>query len=158
MFVICSISQGMKSSKHGLFVFPPKETIHVIWRRHYSICQSCCSMTSKRSLDWFLKSSSSMKGFHPSVRLTKQKPRAFVSIGLYPFDKPIKSLYFRSLLFLFCLRVFILRTYENRSTSTTTFSLNLEIEWRQLSRFAAQMTLVHACALLSTEKIPYSLS
>ena len=35
---------------------------------------------------------SGMKLFHSSVRLTNQKPRAF----LYPFDKPIKSLYFRS--------------------------------------------------------------
>ena len=34
---------------------------------------------------------SGMKYFHPSVRLTNQKPRA-----LYPFDKPIKLLYFRS--------------------------------------------------------------
>ena len=33
---------------------------------------------------------------------------------LYPFDKPIKSLYFRSF-FLFCSRVFISRIYENRS-------------------------------------------
>ena len=32
-----------------------------------------------------------MKFFHPSVRLTNQKPSA-----LYPFDKPIKSLYFRT--------------------------------------------------------------
>ena len=35
---------------------------------------------------------SGMKFFHPSVRLTKQKPCAC----LYPLDKPIKSLYFRS--------------------------------------------------------------
>ena len=34
---------------------------------------------------------SGMKYFHPNVRLTNQKPRA-----LYPFDKPIKLLYFRS--------------------------------------------------------------
>ena len=34
---------------------------------------------------------SDMKFCHPSVRLTSQKPRTF----LYPFDKPIKSLYFR---------------------------------------------------------------
>ena len=34
---------------------------------------------------------SGMKYFHPSVRLTNQKLRA-----LYPFDKPIKLLYFRS--------------------------------------------------------------
>ena len=32
-----------------------------------------------------------MKFFHPSVRLTKQKPRS-----LYSFDQPIKSLYSRS--------------------------------------------------------------
>ena len=34
---------------------------------------------------------SGMKFFHPNVRLTNQKP-----LLLYPFDKPIKSLYFRS--------------------------------------------------------------
>ena len=33
-----------------------------------------------------------MKFFHPRVRLTNQKPRT----SLCPFDKPIKSLYFRS--------------------------------------------------------------
>ena len=65
-------------SKHGLFVFPPKKTL--IWRRHCSICQSCCSMTSKRSVDWFLQSSSGMTFFHLNVRLTNQKPRAFVSV------------------------------------------------------------------------------
>ena len=42
-------------SKHGLFVFPPKKTL--IWRRRCSIGQSCCSMTSNRSFDWFLESS-----------------------------------------------------------------------------------------------------
>ena len=35
---------------------------------------------------------SGMKFFHLSVRLTNEKPVAFVC----PFDKPIKSLYFRS--------------------------------------------------------------
>ena len=82
---ICFISQSMKRSKHGLFVFPPKKTL--IRRRHCSICQSCCSMTSKR----FLESSSDMKFFQPSIRLTSQKRRAFVSvrqtnqIALFPF-------------------------------------------------------------------------
>ena len=33
-----------------------------------------------------------MKFFHLSVRLTNEKPDTFV----FPFDKPIKSLYFRS--------------------------------------------------------------
>ena len=35
--------------------FPAKETL--IWRRHCSIGQSCCSMTSKQSIEWFLVSS-----------------------------------------------------------------------------------------------------
>ena len=52
--VILFISQRMKRFKHGLFVFPPEKTL--ICRRHCSIGQSCCSMTSKQSIDWFLES------------------------------------------------------------------------------------------------------
>ena len=69
--------------------FSAKENL--IWRRHCWIGQSCCSMTSKRSIGWFLESSSGMKFFHQSVRLTNQKPHAFVSvrktnqIALFPF-------------------------------------------------------------------------
>ena len=51
-----------------------------------------------------------MTFFHPSVRLTTKS-----HARLYPFDKPIKSLHFRSFVFLFCLRIFISRSYENRS-------------------------------------------
>ena len=57
--------------------FPAKETL--IWRRHCSIGQ-------------FSRKFSGMKFFHLSVRLTSEKPDAFVC----PFDKPIKLLYFRS--------------------------------------------------------------
>ena len=70
VFVICFISQWMKRSKHGIFVFPPKKTL--IRRRHCSIGQS---YASKRSID-----SSDMKFFQPSVCLTNQKPLAFVSV------------------------------------------------------------------------------
>ena len=89
MLVIYIISQWMKRSKHGLFAFLPKKTL--IWRGHCSIGQWCCSMTSKWSIDWFLESSSGVKFFQPSVRVTNQKPRAFVSvrqtnqIALFPF-------------------------------------------------------------------------
>ena len=75
--------------KHRLLVFPPKKIS--VWRRHCSIGQSCCGMTSKRSIDWFLESSSGMKFFQPSVCLTNQN-----HARLYPFDKRTKSLYFRS--------------------------------------------------------------
>ena len=89
MFVICFISQWMKRSKHGLFVFPPKKTL--IWRRHCSIGHLCCSMTSKRSVDWFLESSQAWSFFTRAfAQPTKSHAR------LFPFDKPIKSLYFRS--------------------------------------------------------------
>ena len=65
--------------KHGLFVFPLKKTL--IWK----------SEESKRTIHCFLKSSSGMNFFQPSVRLTNQKPRPFVSvrqtnqIAVFPF-------------------------------------------------------------------------
>ena len=65
--------------------FPAKETL--IWRRHCSIGQSCCSMTSKK----FLESSSGIKFVYPRVRLANQNPGEFVSvsytnqIALFPF-------------------------------------------------------------------------
>ena len=89
VFVICFISQWMKRSKHRLFVFPPKKTL--IWRRHCSIGQSCSSMTSKRSIDWFLESSRAWSFFtRPFSKPDKSHAR------LYLIDRPIISLYFRS--------------------------------------------------------------
>ena len=52
-----------------------------------------------------------MKFFHLSVRLTNEKPGAFVC----PFDKSIKSLYFRSFVVSVLSCAFISRSYENRS-------------------------------------------
>ena len=112
--------EGMKRSKDGLFVFPLKKIL--IWRRHCSIGQSCCSMTSKRSIDWFLESSSDMKFFQPSVCLNNQKPRAFVSV---PKNQSNCSISVR-LLFLFCSRVFISRSCENRSIIFALFTRNFK--------------------------------
>ena len=59
----------------------------------WPIGQSCCSMTSKRSIGWFLESSRAWSFFTRAfAKPTKSRAR------LYPFDKPIKSLYFRSFL------------------------------------------------------------
>ena len=88
MFVICFISQWMKRSKHGFFVFPPKKTL--MWRRHCLIGQSSYSMTSKRNIGCFLESSQACFFTRAFPSPTKSHTR------LYPFDKPIKSLYFRS--------------------------------------------------------------
>ena len=93
----------MKGTKHGLVIFPPKKTL--IWRRHCLIDQSCCSMTSKR----FLESSSGMKFFQPSDLLTNQRCVCIRSIN--QSNRFISA----RLLFLFCSRVFISRSYENRS-------------------------------------------
>ena len=89
--------------------FPAKKTL--IWRRHCSIGQSCCSMKSKRSIGWFLESSRAWSFFSRAfAQPTKSHAR------LYPFDKPIKSPYFRSFVVSVCSRVFISRSYESRSS------------------------------------------
>ena len=81
---ICFISQWIKRSRYSLFVFPPKKTL--VWRRHWSIGQSCCSMTSKRGIGWFLESSRVWRFFARAfAQPTKSRAR------LYPFDKPMKS-------------------------------------------------------------------
>ena len=68
--------------------FPTTKTL--IWRRHCSIGQSCCSMKSKRSIGWFLESSRAWSFFTRAFgKPTESHAR------LYPFDKPIKSFYFR---------------------------------------------------------------
>ena len=85
----------MKRSKHDLFVFPLKKTL--IRRRHCSIGQSCCTVTSQRSISLFLESSSGMK--FGSVRYINQSNRS-ISVRLF---------------FLFFSRVSISRSYENRS-------------------------------------------
>ena len=89
--------------------FPAKKTL--IWRSHCSISQSCCSMKSKRSIGWFLESSRAWSFFS---RAFAQPTKSHVR--LYPFDKPIKSLYFRSFVVSVCSRVFISRSYESRSS------------------------------------------
>ena len=54
---------------------------------------------------------SSMKFFYVNVRLTNQKPPAFVSVRYNQSNRSISVRF----LFLFCSRVFISRSYENRS-------------------------------------------
>ena len=78
---------------------------------------------------------SGMKFFHPSVRLTNQKPRAFVFGSLNQSNGSISV----RLLFLFCSRVLISRSYENRCNrniingsakcSTTVTDKLLSVAW-----------------------------
>ena len=103
------ISQWMKRWKHGLFVFPPKKTL--TWRRHHSIGQSCCSMTSKQSIDWFLEIKVLGHEIFSSERSLNQ-PKA-MRVCFRSKNQSNRSISVR-LLFLFCSRVFISRSYENR--------------------------------------------
>ena len=82
--------------------FPAKKTL--IWRRHCSISQSCCSMTSKRSTGWFLESFSRERSLN--------QPKA-TRVCIRSINQSNRSISVR-LLFLFCSSVFISRSYENR--------------------------------------------
>ena len=98
MFVLFDLSaNGWRDQNiHGLFVFPPKKTL--IRSRPCSIGQSCYSMTSKWSISWFLESSRAWSFF--TWAFAKSQSNRSISVCL---------------LFLFCSRVFTLRSYENRS-------------------------------------------
>ena len=95
-------TNGWKDSKNGIFIFPPKKTL--IWRRHCSIGKSCCSMTSKQSVVWFLEFLG-REVFQPSVRLTNQKA---ARVCIRSINQSNRSIFVR--LFLFCSRVFISRS------------------------------------------------
>ena len=96
----------MKRSKHGLLVFPPKKTL--IWRRHCLTGQSCCSMTSKRIIDWFLESSRAWSFFSPERSLNQPKATRVCIRSINQSNPSISVLF----LFLFCSHIFISRSYE----------------------------------------------
>ena len=99
VFVICFISQWMKRTKQGL---PNMEMALLDWPivLQYDVT--------------FLESSpaSGLKFFQPSVRLTNQKP-----VRLYPSINQSNRSISVHLLPLLCSRLFIPRSYENRSNS-----------------------------------------
>ena len=100
-YLFQTINKWMERSKHGFFVFPPKKTL--IWRRHCSIGQSCYSMTSKSKQSII---------FSPELN----QPKA-TRVCIRSINQSNRSISVR-LLFLFCSRVFISRSYENRSNPT----------------------------------------
>ena len=92
----------MKRSKHDLFVFPPKKI------------KSCCSMTSKRSIGWFLEIlGHEVFSLISSVRL-KNQPKA-TQVCIRSINQSNRSISVH-LFFLCCSRVFFSRSYENRSS------------------------------------------
>ena len=85
----------MKRWKHELFVFPPKKTLTL--RMHCSIAQSSCSVTSKRSIDWFLESSGH-EVFSPEFSLNQPKA---TRVCIRSINQSNRSISVR-LFFLFC--------------------------------------------------------
>ena len=68
----------MKRSKHGLFVFPPKKTL--IWKKVLFDWPIMLQYDVKAKYGLVSRKFSGMKFFHPKVRITNQKPCAFVSV------------------------------------------------------------------------------
>ena len=106
----------MKRSKHGLFVFPPKKTL--IWK-------SIVRRQSEVQID-FQKVLWQEVFFHPSVRLNQPKATRERVRSINQSNRSISV----CKLFLFCSRVFISRSYENRSNNqvhirNTRYVLNL---------------------------------
>ena len=100
-------------SKYGLFVLPRKKTL--IWRRHCSIGQSFAVWRqSEVSVDFYKVLGHEV--FSPERSLNLPKATR-VCIRSTNQSKPSMSV---RLLFLFCSRIFISRSYENR----TIFKLN----------------------------------
>ena len=77
MFVICFISQWMKRWKDGLR-FPAKENPNI--KKALFDWPIVLQYDVKAKYRLISRKFSGMKFFHPSVRLTNQKPRAFVSV------------------------------------------------------------------------------
>ena len=71
-------------------------------------------MTSKRSIDWFPESSAGYEVFSPEHSLNQPIATSVCILSTKQSNRAISV----CLLFLFCSRVFISRSYENRSQKT----------------------------------------
>ena len=117
--------QDMDSSKKSL-----------IWRRHCSIGQSCYSMTSKRSIGWFLESPQAWSFF---TRAFANQPKA-ARVCIHSINQSNRSISVR-LLFLFCSRVFISRSYENCSKKKSVYQIGLLFTHKKRSKAAPRRSL-----------------
>ena len=94
------------------FRFPAKKNL--IWRRHWSIGQSCCSWLKydvKVKYRLISRKFSGMKFFLPECSINQPKA---TWVCIRSINQSNRSISVR-LFFLFCSRVFVSRSYENRS-------------------------------------------
>ena len=89
LFVLSAMDEKIRT---WTLRFPAKENANM----EIALMSYCNTIGQSNNAKYRLISRkfSGVKFFHQCVRVTNQKPRAFAS--LYPFDKPIRSLYFRS--------------------------------------------------------------
>ena len=123
MFVICFIDPSMKRSKHGLFFFPPKKT--VMWRRYNVLFDWAIVLQYDVKAKYLLisrKFSDITELFSPERLLNQPKAKRVCICWIS---------YFVRLLFLFCSRVSISRSYENRSNFDEKFGAidHIELQW-----------------------------
>ena len=114
MFIICFASQWMKRSKLGLFVFPPKKTVIHMEKALFDwtiILQYEVKAKYRLNSRKFL----GIKLFSPERSLNQPKATLVCIRSINQSNRSISV----GLLFLFCLRVFISKTYENRSIALT---------------------------------------
>ena len=94
------------------FHFPAQKNL--IWRRHWSIGQSCCSWLQddvKAKYRLISRKFSGMKCFLPECSINQTKATRVCIRSINQSNRFISV----RLFFLFCSRVFISRPYENRS-------------------------------------------
>ena len=109
---ICFINQWMKRSKHGLFVFRPKNPNMEKALFNWPIV---LQYDVKAKYQLISGKFSGMKVLISPERFLNQ-PKA-IPVCICSINQSIRSISFR-LLSLFCSRVFISRLYENRSKKT----------------------------------------
>ena len=136
-----------EKSKLGLLDFLLKKTL--IWRKHCSIGRSCCNMTSKQSIDWVLESSRAWI-FFPERSLNQPKA---TRVSVRSIDQSNRSISVH-LLFLFCSRAFISRSFENRSIVALFFVYSEYLKWP--SRFLTRSKILDVASFLHCLQITFS--
>ena len=109
MFVICFISQLLKRSKHGLFVFPTKENPYM--EKALFDWPIVLQYHLKAKYRLIFRKFFGMNFFSAKLSLNqpKAKPRTFCIRSTNKSNRFISV----RLFFLYCSRVFISRSYEN---------------------------------------------
>ena len=125
--------------------FPaPQKTL--IWRRHWSIGQSCRSMTSKRSIDWFLGRSWAWSFF---IRAFAYPPKA-TRVCIRSTNQSHRCIFVR---LLFCLvRAFSFQGHTKIALTWGPYSVRYNESW--LQTLTLSLPSPHDFVTLSSNREP----